>query len=342
MKKLTLATASLLAASLLTACGNDAADTNAAKANNATAEKPIVIKFSHVVAENTPKGQGAILFEQLAEEKTGGRVDVQIFPNGQLYNDKAVLVAVLKNDVQMAAPSLSKFSKFTKALQIYDLPFLFNDLDAVDCFQGSAGGKAMLDSMQDKGIKGLTYWHNGMKQLSATKPLRTPADAEGLKFRIMSSDVLQRQFQAVNANPQKLSFSEVYLALQTGTVDGQENTWSNIYSKKFHEVQAHISVSNHGLLDYMVVTSDKFWASLPDDIRAQLEEALTEATTEANKLASAKNKKARSDIEASRVTQLIELSDEQKALWRNAMKPVWDEFAPQIGADYIQQAAACN
>lgn len=308
---------------------------------NAFAE-PIVIKFSHVVTENTPKGKGANLFKQLVEERLAGKVEVQVFPSSQLFGDSDEIIALLKNDVQMIAPALSKFSKFTKVLQIYDLPFLFNDLNAVACFQDSPAGKEMLDSMSSKGVKGLAYWHNGMKQLSASVPLRTPEAAAGLKFRIMSSDVLQAQFQAVDANPQKLAFSEVYLALQTGQIDGQENTWSNIYSQKFFEVQPYFEESNHGLLDYMLITSERFWKSLPDDIRTELDKIIMEVTTAVNGFASQENEDAKKLIADSGKTEIIQLTAEEKAQWRKTMKPVWDQFKDDIGAKYVDAAAACS
>lgn len=301
-----------------------------------------VIKFSHVVAENTPKGKGALLFKQLVEERLGDKVEVQVFPSSQLFGDNDEILALLKNDVQIIAPALSKFSKFTDVLQLYDLPFLFNDLDAVACFQDGEKGKEMLASMDGKGIKGLAYWHNGMKQLSGPKPLKTPADAAGLKFRIMSSDVLQAQFQAVEANPQKLAFSEVYLALQTGQIDGQENTWSNIYSQKFHEVQPYIMESNHGLLDYMLISSQQFWGSLDDEVRTELEAIIAEVTAEVNNLASAENEEAKQAVIDSGRSEVMILSSEEKGAWREVMKPVWGQFEGDIGADYIEAAAACN
>lgn len=304
--------------------------------------EPIVIKFSHVVTDNTPKGKGALMFKQLAEERLPGKVEVQVFPSSQLFGDADEIIALLKNDTQIIAPALSKFSKFTDVLQIYDLPFLFDNLEAVACFQDSELGKEMLDSMSNKGIKGLAYWHNGMKQLSGPKPLRTPADAAGLKFRIMSSDVLQAQFQAVDANPQKLAFSEVYLALQTGQIDGQENTWSNIYSQKFFEVQPFFVESNHGLLDYMLITSEKFWDGLPDDVREELDKIVVEVTAEVNKLANEENETAKQLIIDSGKTEIIELTPEEKAQWREAMQPVWEEFEGDIGANYIEAAAACS
>jgi C4-dicarboxylate-binding protein DctP len=304
--------------------------------------KEIVIKFSHVVAENTPKGQAAKYFRDLVNERLAGKVKIEVFPNSQLFNDNEVLLALLKNDVQLAAPSLSKFSKYTGKLQIFDLPFLLDNIAAVDCFQGSDSGKELLQSMSKKGLMGLGYWHNGMKQLSGPKPLRTPKDAEGLKFRIQSSDVLQAQFQAVDANPQKMSFAEVYQALQSGVVDGQENTWSNIYSKKFYEVQPYITESNHGLLDYMVVTGARFWQGLPDDIRSELEAILAEATLKANEIAQRKADDDRQKIIDSGQTEVLQLSKEEVAQWREVMKPVWQKFEGDIGANYIEAALACN
>src|SRR4051794_33917178 len=247
---------------------------------------PLVVKVSHVVADNTPKGQAALKFKELAEKKLPGKVEVQVFPSSQLFGDGKEMEALLLGDVQIIAPSLSKFDRYTKKLQVFDLPFLFHDIAAVDRFQQSKDGKALLDSMKSKGIKGLAYRHNGMKQLSTDKDqLRVPDDVKGLKFRIQQSDVLEAQFRAVGANPQKMAFSEVYQALQTGVVDGQENTWSNIYSQKFFEVQKTIAESNHGVVDYMVITNAKWWDGLAPDIRKGLQEAMEEATAYGNGLA---------------------------------------------------------
>ncbi|HEY3460660.1 MAG TPA: DctP family TRAP transporter solute-binding subunit, partial [Casimicrobiaceae bacterium] len=251
----------------------------------AHAQQPIVIKFSHVVADKTPKGQAALKFKELAEKYLPGKVQVQVFPNSQLFGDGQELDALLLGDVQFIAPSLSKFDRYTKKLQVYDLPFMFENLAAVDRFQQSPAGKALLDSMTSKGIKGLAYWHNGMKQLSTDKPqLKRPEDVKGLKFRIQASDVLEAQFRALGANPQKMAFAEVYQALQTGVVDGQENTWSNIYTQKFHEVQKTIAETNHGVIDYMVITNAKWWDGLPADVKAGLQKAMDEATVYGNKL----------------------------------------------------------
>jgi C4-dicarboxylate-binding protein DctP len=242
----------------------------------------------------------------------------------------------------MIAPSLSKFDKFTKHLQVFDLPFLFDDIAAVDRFQQSEAGKALLTSMEDLGYLGLGYWHNGMKQLSANKPLRTPADAAGLKFRIQASDVLLAQFEALNANPQKMAFAEVYQALQVGTVDGQENTWSNIYTQKFYEVQPYISETNHGVIDYMVVTNSEFWNGLPDDVRTELEKIMAEVTTEVNRLAEALNQQDKQKIIDSGRSEIIALSPEQRAEWITAMQPVWDQFRDDIGQDLIDAAKSAN
>ncbi len=246
---------------------------------------PIIVKVSHVVAEKAPKGQAALKFKELAEKKLPGKVEVQVFPSSQLFGDGKEMEALQLGDVQIIAPSLSKFDRYTKKLQVFDLPFLFNSIESVDRFQHSKQGKALLDIMKSKGIKGLGYWHNGMKQLSTDKDqLRVPADVKGLKFRIQQSDVLEAQFRALGSNPQKMAFSEVYQALQTGVVDGQENTWSNIYSQKFYEVQKTIAETNHGVIDYMVITNAKWWDSLPADVRKGLQEAMDEATEYGNKL----------------------------------------------------------
>ncbi|KPA88005.1 TRAP transporter substrate-binding protein [Pseudomonas sp. RHF3.3-3] len=310
-------------------------------ASLAQAADPIVIKFAHVVAENTPKGQGALLFKKLAEERLPGRVKVEIYPNSSLFGDGKEMEALLLGDVQMLAPSLAKFEQYTRQVQIYDLPFLFNDLAAVDRFQG-AQGKALLTSMQDKGILGLAYWHNGLKQLSANKPLRVPADARGQKFRVQASSVLEEQFKAIRANPRKMSFAEVYQGLQTGTVNGTENTWSNYESQKVNEVQKYFTESNHGLIDYMVITNSKFWGGLPPDVRSELEKIMGEVTVEVNRQAEALNQSARQKIVDARTSEIITLTPEERAQWREAMKPVWKKFEGEIGADLIEAADKSN
>jgi C4-dicarboxylate-binding protein DctP len=312
-------------------------------AGPAFAADPITIKFSHVVAENTPKGQMAEKFKELVEQSSvGDQVEVEIYPNSQLYGDDQVLEAMLLGDVQLAAPSLSKFQKYTDQLQVFDLPFLFEDMAAVERFQNSATGKQLLTSMQDKGLIGLGYQHNGLKQLSASEPLRVPEDAAGKKFRIQTSDVLQAQFEAIDAAPLKKPFSEVFILLQTGAIDGQENTYSNIYSQNFYEVQPYITESNHGVIDYMVVTSDRFWNGLPDDVRPVLEKAMQEALAYGNSIAAQENKEAKQAIVDSGKSEIIELTPEQRQQWVDAMKPVWKEFADEIGQDVIDAAQAAN
>jgi len=301
------------------------------------AQQPMIIKFSHVVADGTPKGQAALKFKEAAERLLPGKVKVEVYPNSQLFGDAKEVEAVLLGDVHFIAPSLSKFQKFTKVLQVYDLPFMFADMQAVDKFQDSKVGQDMLKSMEKKGLLGLNYWHNGLKQLSANKPLLVPEDAKGVKFRVQSSDVLVSQFQAVGANPQKLAFSEVYQALQTGAVDGQENTWSNIYSQKYQEVQSDFTESNHGLIDYMVITNAKWWNGLPPDIREGLTKAMKEATAVNNKVADDLNKDAKAKVAASKA-KIHQLTPEQRKKWQEAMKPVWKKFEKQIGPDVIKAA----
>lgn len=308
----------------------------------AQAADPIKIKFSHVVADATPKGKGALEFKRLVEERLPGKVVVEVYPNSQLFGDAKEMEALLLGDVQFIAPSLSKFAKFTKKLQVFDLPFLFDDINAIDRFQKGKIGQGLLTSMEGKGYTGLGYWHNGMKQLSANKIMRVPEDAKGLKFRIQPSDVLEAQFKALNANPQKMAFAEVYQALQTGTVDGQENTWSNIYSQKFHEAQKYITETNHGVIDYMVVTNTKFWKGLPADVRTVLEKSMQEATVYSNKLAEDINQADKKKIMDSGKTQIITLTKEQQAQWRKAMAPVYKQFAPDVGQDLIDAALASN
>ncbi|HKQ29404.1 MAG TPA: TRAP transporter substrate-binding protein [Burkholderiales bacterium] len=300
---------------------------------------PIVIKLSHVVAENTPKGQAALKFKQLAEKKLPGKVEVQVFPNSQLFGDGKEMEALLLGDVHIIAPSLSKFDRYTKKLQLFDLPFLFPDIAAVDRFQQGLEGKALLDAMSAKGIKGLAYWHNGMKQLSTNREsLRRPQDVKGLKFRIQQSDVLEAQFRALGANPQKMAFSEVYQALQTGVVDGQENTWSNMYSQKFYEVQKTIAETNHGVVDYMVITNGKWWNGLPADVRKGLQQAMDEATAYGNGIANDFNERDKERIAKAGKAKIQTLSKDDVAAWRKTMEPVWKKFEGDIGRELIQAA----
>ena len=303
---------------------------------------PMVLKFSHVVAERTPKGQAALKFKEAAERLLPGKVKVEVYPNSQLFGDAKEMEALALGDVHFISTSLSKFDKFTKKVQVFDLPFLFDDIAAVDRFQAGKDGQDLLKSMVSKNYLGLAYWHNGMKQISAKKPLIKPEDAKGLKFRIQQSDILAAQFQALGATPQKLAFSEVYQALQVGTVDGQENTWSNILSQKMNEVQSDITESNHGVIDYMVLVNNKWWTGLPADIREGLTKAMAEATKTNNEVADKINEEAKAKIVASKTSKIHQLTPAQRQEWVKAMKPVWAKFEGEIGKDLIAAAVKAN
>ncbi len=313
-----------------------------ALASDACQDGEVVIKFSHVTnTDKHPKGLAASLLEKRVNEEMNGKACMEVFGNSSLYNDDQVLEAMLRGDVQLAAPSLSKFETFTKKFRLFDLPFMFSDINAVDRFQNGEAGQKLLTAMKRRGLLGLGYWHNGMKQFSANRPLLTPADAKGLKFRVQPSEVLVAQMEAIGGTPQKMAFSEVYGALQTGVVDGQENTWSNIYGKKFFEVQDGVSETNHGIIDYLVVTSTEWWDGLDPAIRDQLSTILTEVTKERNAESTAVNEKAKqSVIEAGGVVR--QLTPEQREAWVTAMKPVWEKFAGDVGEDNIAAAQEAN
>ncbi|WP_068112648.1 TRAP transporter substrate-binding protein [Tropicimonas marinistellae] len=302
----------------------------------------IVIKFSHVTnTDKHPKGIAASLLQERVNEEMNGVACMEVYPNSTLYNDDQVLEAMLQGDVQMAAPSLSKFEKFTKKFRIFDLPFMFKNMEAVEAFQSSDAGQEMLTSMERRGLVGLGFWHNGLKQFSANKPLELPSDAAGLKFRVQPSDVLVAQMEALGASPQPMAFSEVYGALQTGVVDGQENTWSNIYGQKFFEVQDGITETNHGLLDYMVVTSVDWWDSLDEGVRTQLGTIVAEVTAERNAaIAEVDAENRQAVLDAGGVIR--ELTEEQRAAWVEAMKPVWEKFEADVGAENIEAAQKIN
>ncbi len=302
----------------------------------------IVIKFSHVTnTDKHPKGIAATLLETRVNEEMNGKACLEVFPNSTLYNDNQVLEAMLQGDVQLAAPSLSKFEQFTKQFRIFDLPFMFSNIDAVDAFQNSETGQAMKESMTRRGLLGLAFWHNGMKQMSANKPLMSPSDASGLKFRVQNSDVLKAQMAALGGSPQPMAFSEVYGALQTGVVDGQENTWSNIYGKKFFEVQDGVTETNHGIIDYLLVTSTDFWDSLDDDVRTQLATIIEEVTTMRNGESTKVNEEAKQAIIAAGGT-VRQLTPEQRDEWVAVMKPVWEQFKDDVGQDNIDAAQKIN
>ncbi len=303
---------------------------------HAYAQAPIVIKFSHVVATDTPKGQAAERFKQLAEKATNGKVKVELYPNSQLYKDKEELEALQLGAVQMLAPSLAKFGPLgVKEFEAFDLPYIFPTKTALYNVTEGEIGKSLLKKLEPKGITGLAYWDNGFKVMSANKPLHNPADFKGLKLRIQSSKVLDAQMRALGANPQVLAFSEVYQALQTGVVDGTENPPSNMYTQKMHEVQKHVTVSNHGYLGYAVIVNKKFWDGLPPDIRGQLEKAMREATTFEKAIAQRDNDQALEAIKKAGKTQIYTLTVQEQAEWRRALVPVQKAMEARIGKDLI-------
>lgn len=302
------------------------------------AAQEVVIKFSHVVAPNTPKGKGADRFKELAEKYTAGKVKVEVYPNSQLYKDKEELEALQLGAVQMLAPSLAKFGPLgAKEFEIFDLPFIFPSKEALVKVTGGSIGKALFKKLEDKGIIGLAYWDNGFKIMSANKPLKAPDDFLGLKMRIQSSKVLEAQMKALGALPQVMAFSEVYQGLQTGVVDGTENPPSNMYTQKMHEVQKHATLSNHGYLGYAVIVNKKFWDGLPADVRANLDKAMAEATTYANEIAQKENDDALAAMKATGKTEFYALTAAEKAAWMKAMKPVHDEMASRVGKDLLAE-----
>lgn len=332
MRRTTLAASLIagLAAALLSAAPAAAAD-------------PIVIKFSHVVAPNTPKGKGADKFKELAESYTKGAVKVEVYPNSQLYKDKEELEALQLGAVQMLAPSLAKFGPLgVKEFEVFDLPFIFPDRAALQKVTLGPVGKMLFDKLQPKGIIGLAYWDNGFKIMSANTPLKTPDDFLGLKMRIQSSKVLEAQMKALGALPQVMAFSEVYQALQTGVVDGTENPPSNMFTQKMHEVQKHATLSDHGYLGYAVIVNKAFWEGLPADVRAGLDKAMAESTKFANDIAEQENVDALKAMRAAGKTTFLTLSPAEKKVWMDALKPVTDEMSARVGKDLIAQIQAAT
>lgn len=303
----------------------------------------ITIKFSHVVAPDTPKGKGAEKFKELAEKYTEGKVKVEIYPNSQLYKDKEELEALQLGAVQMLAPSLAKFGPLgINDFEVFDLPYIFDGYDQLRTVTEGPVGKAMLDKLQTKGITGLAYWDNGFKIMSANSPLLTPDDFLGLKMRIQSSKVLEAEMKALGAVPQVMAFSEVYQGLQTGVVDGTENPPSNMFTQKMHEVQKNATLSNHGYLGYAVIVNKKFWDDLPEDVRGQLTKAMAEATVYANSLAKEDNEKALQAMRDAGTTDFHEMTEAERAEWKEALMPVREEMASRIGADLIKSVEAAT
>jgi C4-dicarboxylate-binding protein DctP len=304
----------------------------------ASAQSPIIIKFSHVVATDTPKGKASEKFKELAEKYTGGKVKIEVYPNSTLYKDKEELEALQLGSVQMLAPSNSKFGPLgIREFEVFDLPYILPDLKTLRKVTEGPLGIRLLKLLDSKGITGLAYWDNGFKQMSANKKLITPADYQGVKFRIQSSRVLQAQFKSLGSLPQVMAFSEVYQALQTGVVDGQENTWSNIYTQKMHEVQKYITETNHGYIGYVVIVNKKFWDDLPADIRDQLSKAMKEATDFNNAQSQKENDDALAEIKKGGKSEIIKLTAEQDEAMRKAMEPVYKDAASRVGQPLIDE-----
>jgi len=307
-------------------------------AGSAQAQTPIVIKFSHVVAPDTPKGKGAEKFKELAEQYTGGKVRIEVYPNSQLYKDKEELEALQLGAVQMLAPSSAKFGPIgVREFEVFDLPYILPDKVALRKVTDGPVGRRLLNLLGPKGMVGLAYWDNGFKVMSANRPLRMPEDFKGLKMRVQSSKVLEAQMRALGAIPQVMAFSEVYQALQTGVVDGSENTPSNMYTQKHNEVQKFITLSDHGYIGYTLIANKKFWEGLPPDIRGELERAVADATRYANDISQAENDDALEKIRKAGTSTFITLTPDQKAAWRKAVLPVYDEMASRVGKDLIAE-----
>ena len=304
----------------------------------AMAQAPIVIKFSHVVAPNTPKGKGADKFKELAEKYTSGKVKVEVYPNSQLYKDKEELEALQLGAVQMLAPSNSKFGPIgIKDYEVFDLPYVVPNKAALRKITDGPIGARLLKLPESKGMVGLAFWDNGFKLMSANKPLNVPEDYKGLKFRIQSSKVLEAQFRELGAIPQVTAFSEVYQALQTGVVDGQENTPSNMYTMKFDQVQKYTTLTNHGYIGYVVVANKTFWDGLPADIRGQLTKAMKEATVYSNAISETENSEALDEMKKAGKTQIITPTAAQNAAMRKAMEPVYADVASRVGKKLIDE-----
>jgi C4-dicarboxylate-binding protein DctP len=310
-------------------------------ASAANAAEPILIRFSHVTSENSPKGQGALMFKRYAEERLAGKVKVEIYPNSRKFDDNQVLLGLLFGDIEMAAPSLSKFRTYSKKIQVFDLPFLFTNTDALHRFQKSSAGKELLDSMIMRGIKGLAYWDNGPRVISAKRAIKQPADAERLVFRIEPSAVFREQYTRVGAVAIDMPFKRLSDAMKEGLISAQENAWSNIRSKRVHKYHKHFTELGHSFLGYMVVTSAAFWSDLPAEVRTQLEAILREVTDKVNALAAEQALSARHEVLQSGA-KLVELSEADRRAWRDALTPVWKRFKNEIGTDVISAARASN
>jgi C4-dicarboxylate-binding protein DctP len=297
-----------------------------------SATTPIVIKFSHVAAIGTPKSRAVERFKQLVETSTEGAVRVDVYPNSTLYKDKEELEALQMGAVQMLAPTLSKFGSLgIKEFELFDLPFLFADHSAVDHVLEGPIGKQLFSGLESKGIKGLAYWDNGFKMMSANKPIHVPADMRGLKIRIQGSKVIDEQMRTLGANPQVMSFSEMTQALQSGVVDGAENPPLNFYSQKVYEVQKHLTLTNHGYMGFAVIVNKKFWEGLPPDVRKKLDTALADATRFNNSNSQRESADAMEAIRKTGMTTIYKPTSQEMDQWRQVLLPVHKKMEDRIG-----------
>jgi C4-dicarboxylate-binding protein DctP len=320
----------------LTGCGS--AKTTQGNSSTYTKEKPLIVKFSHVVTADSPKGQASIKFAELLAQKTEGKVKVEVFPSSQLYGDKDELEALQAGNVQVIAPSATKLVGFNPVFQIVDLPFLFKDHNAVVNFWDGDLGKKLMNSLESKNIQGLSMWENGFKVFTSRKPISKPEDFKGQKFRTQAGKVLESQFKALDAGAATIPFGETYTALQQGTIDGQENTWNNIDTQKYEEVQKNLLVSNHGRIDYIVLTNKKWYDSLPSDIQKAFRDSMTEATKYERELSLQLDKASEDKLRKSGKIKIIDISKEERDAFSKKMEPVLSEFEKTIGKEYIDGA----
>ena len=306
----------------------------------AQAQSPIVIKFSHVVANDTPKGKGALKFKELAEKYTDGKVKIEVYPNSSLYKDKEEIEALQLGSVQMLAPSTAKFAPLgIREFEALDLPWLFKDDETYSNAMKGTIGKWLFQKLEAKGITGLAYWDNGFHMVSSSRALMKPEDFKGLKFRISGSKIADQYFRLMGSIPQIMAFSEVYQALQTGVVDGCENTASNYLTQKFYEVQKDITVSYHAHLQYAVIVNSKFWSGLPPDVRTQVEKAMKEATDYTNLIAHQENEDALAEIKKAGKTKLHYLTDADRKAWQEAMRPTYTWAKGRVGQEVLDLVA---
>lgn len=299
----------------------------------------IIIKFSHVVADDTPKGQAARRFARLVEERTKGRVEVQVFPNSTLYKDGEELDALMDGRVQMIAPSTSKLGSLAPQWQLLDLPYLFESEEEVHRVLDGEIGKRLFATLEGYNIHTLAFWDNGFKQMTNSKrPLVYPEDFRGLTFRVMiNSSVLEEQFRLLGASAVQLPFNDVYQALAGGQVDGQENTMSNIYSQRFYQVQPYLTVSNHGFIGYVVLTNTGFWQSLPPDVRRVIEEAMAEVTAWEREQAARLNEENFQQVKESGQVKIHVQTAEEKARWQEALAPLYQKFRSMPGGELLDE-----